>query len=119
MSIRDQIPDNIKRASKAIGLALWLQDADAWARTTTILAVRLSPLDREALALACTFHLPAVTVGVGAPVAPLRSAMDDATFWADMADAEELEAYCLASFNRMAPHRQAAFLNFARGRAAA
>jgi hypothetical protein len=45
--------------------------------------------------------------------------MDQAVFWADMAEADELDAYCLASFNRMAPQRQAAFLGFIQGRAAA
>ena len=57
--------------------------------------------------------------GVGVPQAPLFNHMDQAVFWADMAEADELDAYCLASFNRMAPPRQSAFLGFVQGRAAA
>jgi hypothetical protein len=52
-------------------------------------------------------------------MAPLFNYMDQAAFWADMATPDELDAYALASFNRMAPQRQAAFLGFVQGRAAA
>jgi hypothetical protein len=45
--------------------------------------------------------------------------MDDAAFWADMAEPGELEAYCLASFKRMIPARQMDFLAFVQRRAAA
>ena len=45
--------------------------------------------------------------------------MDEAQFQASLASPVELEAYCLASFRQMAPHRQAAFLRFVQGRAAA
>lgn len=55
----------------------------------------------------------------GMPQAPLFNHMDQAAFWADMAEPVELDAYCLASFNRMHPARQSAFLAFVqRGQAA-
>ena len=50
---------------------------------------------------------------------PLYGYMDEAAFWAEMAEPEALEAYCLASFERMAPARQSAFLNHVMGSAAA
>ena len=46
------------------------------------------------------------------PIPPLFSYMDEAAFWADMAEPEALDAYCLASFNAMTGPRQAAFLEF-------
>ena len=55
----------------------------------------------------------------GMPIAPLFNHMDEAAFWSDMASSEELEAYCLASFTKMPRGRQAAFLDFVQGRAAA
>ncbi len=57
--------------------------------------------------------------GAGAPIAPLLGHMDEAAFWADMVEPEELDAYCLASFNRMSPSRQDAFLDYVQARAAA
>ena len=53
------------------------------------------------------------------PQAPLFNHMDQAAFWADMAEPDELDAYCLASFNRMHPARQSAFLAFVQRKAAA
>ncbi|EEX08744.1 hypothetical protein SL1157_0763 [Ruegeria lacuscaerulensis ITI-1157] len=41
--------------------------------------------------------------------------MDQAIFWADMAEQEELEAYCVASFKRMYPARQRDFLEYVQG----
>jgi hypothetical protein len=53
------------------------------------------------------------------PLPPLVNYMNEASFWADRAAPTELDAYCLATFNRMAPDRQAAFLDFIQRRAAA
>lgn len=47
---------------------------------------------------------------VGAPIAPLFNAMEQARFWADLATRNELKAYALACFNRLPPTDQAAFL---------
>jgi hypothetical protein len=94
-----------------------------------ILRARLSDRQRAALAFMALKSLDqddatlttetALSGGAGQPMAPLFNYMDQAVFWADMAEADALDAYCLASFNRMAPQRQAAFLGFIQGRAAA
>ncbi|WP_135058839.1 hypothetical protein [Paracoccus salipaludis] len=56
----------------------------------------------------------------GWPQVPfLCGVMEEAGFWADMASRVELKAYCLASYQRMTPADQAAFLGYVQGRAAA
>jgi len=57
MSIRDNIPDDIRRASKMIGLALWLADPESWIKATTVLALRLTEPERKALAYAALLTL--------------------------------------------------------------
>ncbi len=57
--------------------------------------------------------------GAGPPIAPLFGYMDEAAFWADLAEPAELEAYCLASFRAMSRERQAEFLDYVQGRSAA
>ena len=109
--------------------------ADAWAGLPAILRAHLNERQRGALAyvalramdaenaaqIACHFSSRQVgdLGGAGMPGAPLFNHMDEASSWADMAEPAELDAYALASFNRMAPARQAAFLNFIQRRAAA
>ena len=129
MSIAKQIPDNIKRVSRCLGYALWLDQTDHWLDLPVILRARLERHQRVALALIALTSLgredamlTAETVlanGVGQPIAPLFNHMDEAAFWADMAEPEALEAYCLASFKAMPVSRQAAFLEFVQGRQAA
>ncbi|MGR3562949.1 MAG: hypothetical protein ACU0FH_16760 [Heliomarina sp.] len=53
------------------------------------------------------------------PIAPLFNHIDEAGFWAMSAQPEEIEAYCLATFNAMPVARQRAFLEYAQGRQAA
>ena len=93
-----------------------------------ILRARLSERERGMLAYFAMYAMDvenaskvidAFTNSAGMPGAPFFNHMDEAAFWADMADPGELEAYALASFNRMGLPRQKAFLNFIRGRAAA
>lgn len=50
--IRDHIPDDIRRASKVIGLAVWLDDADAWMNATAVIETRMAEHKRKALAFA-------------------------------------------------------------------
>lgn len=119
--------DNHKRAARALGYALTLGTSGAWLDFAAITAARLTDQERGGLAYAGLRSLNedtrAVVVeafrGIGAPIAPLFSPMDDAAHWADLASAEELEAYCLASFTAMPQRRQAAFLEFVQGRRAA
>ncbi len=100
-----------------------------WLDLVSEFLARLTVQERAALAfmalrsldpeIACVTADTALHSGVGAPLAPLFSFMDEAAFWADMAEPEELEAYCLACFDRMATRRQAAFLDYVNGRTAA
>lgn len=56
----------------------------------------------------------------GWPQVPfLCGVMEEAGFWADMASRVELKAYCLASYRRMTPADQAAFLGYVQQREAA
>jgi hypothetical protein len=129
MNISQQIPDNIKRVSRSLGYTLWLDRFEDWDGLSLILRARLTDRQRAALAYAALLSQDnedarltaetALSEGAGQPMAPLFNYMDQAAFWADMATPDELDAYALASFNRMAPQRQAAFLGFVQGRAAA
>ncbi|MDO5371098.1 hypothetical protein [Paracoccus sp. (in: a-proteobacteria)] len=56
----------------------------------------------------------------GWPQVPfLCGLMEEAAFWADRASRAELKAYCLASYQRMTPADQAAFLGYVQQREAA
>lgn len=113
--------------SRALRYALALRDAKSW-HGLTIVLMRLSPEDIACIALAALRALAEDTAygvaeialrhGAGMPATPLFSHMDEAAYWADMAEPEELEAYCLAAFRAMGPRRQRDFLDFV-GRAAA
>lgn len=129
MSISQHIPADIKKVSRCVGYAAWLDSPDAWLGLPVVLASRLEPHQRAALAYAalrsldpeqgaavCDAVLPS---DAEQPQAPLLGFMDQAAFWADMAEPDELAAYCLASFDAMPRGRQAAFLEHVQGRAAA
>ncbi|SEP82712.1 hypothetical protein SAMN05428995_101923 [Loktanella sp. DSM 29012] len=114
--------------AKSICYALTLEHADGWHALPVILRARLN--ERERGALACValramdgsnaaFVADLFTDSAGMPAMPMVSKMEEASFWADMATTLELEAYCFATFRRMAPDRQAAFLNFIQRGAAA
>jgi hypothetical protein len=121
------MPDAYKRVSRMVGYSLVLgNDADNWHGLTVVLTARLTPQERAAMAWAVLRSLTPEQVvavvetvlpdGSSAPIAPLFNHMDEAAFWADMAEPEALEAYCLASFNAMPAPRKAAFLEFVQGR---
>lgn len=123
------MPDAYKCVARTVGYSLLLTGADAWHSLTVVLAARLTPQERAAMAWAVLRSLTPEQVvavadtvlpeGSSAPIAPLFNHMDEAAFWADMAEPEELEAYCLASFNAMPRGRQSAFLAHVQGRQAA
>lgn len=129
MTIREHIPLYIKRTARAVGMTIWLNDCNAWAGLTVVLTARLSTQKRAALAWSALRSLridqaadvanAVIPERTSPPVPPLFNYMDEAAFWADMAEPEALDAYCLASFNRMAAARQADFLEFVQGRRAA
>ena len=119
-----------KSVARSIGYALTTGDSDGWGMFTAVTLLRLEDVERVGVAYAAlrslnpdhvkdTLEAALGRSGVGMPQAPLSNHMDQAVFWADMAEADELDAYCLASFNRMAPPRQSAFLGFVQERAAA
>ncbi len=112
----------------SICYALTLENPDAWQGLPVILRARLDERERGMLAYMSLRSMDADNAaavagafvgGAGMPGAPLFNHMDQAVFWADMAEPAELDAYALASFNRMAPARQTAFINFIQKRAAA
>jgi hypothetical protein len=76
----------------------------------------LKALDRDDATMTAE---AALCAGAEQPQAPLFGFMDQAAFWADMAEPDELEAYCLASFKAMTSGKQAAFLGYVQGRQAA
>ncbi|WPZ28251.1 hypothetical protein T8A63_11325 [Sulfitobacter sp. OXR-159] len=127
-SIAKCMPDAYKRVSRCVSYCLLLADAAAWHGLTVVLTARLTQKERLAMAWAVLRSLTpkqivalAETVlpdATSSPIAPLFNHMDEAVSWADVAEPEALEAYCLASFNAMPQPRQAAFLEFAKGRAA-
>jgi hypothetical protein len=128
-TLSEYMPDAYKRVARTVGYSLLLADADAWHGLTIVLTARLTPEQRATMAWSVLQSLTpdqvievAETVlpqGVGQPIAPLFNHMDEAAFWADMAEPEALEAYCLASFNAMPASRKSAFLEFVQGRAVA
>lgn len=112
--------DRHKRAARMLGYCLTLNTPDVWLGAADFLRKRLTMPELVGLAYSILEALPrdialeaaqARLGGAGQPIAPLFSFMDQAAFWADMAEPEEAEAYCLASFNRMAPGRKVAFLS--------
>lgn len=129
MSLSLHIPDNIKRVSRMLGYSLMLGTADAWLDFAAVVAARLTDRERAGLAFAALRSLSdeqAAAVagavlpdGTSAPIPPLFGYLDEAAFWADMAEPEAVEAYCAACFDRMAPARRADFLDHVqRGQAA-
>lgn len=117
-------PEHLKTV-RAVGYVLTLGDQNAWLGVVPVLVARLTVEERAALAfvaLKALDHDDAALVaetalwrGAGLPQAPFGSFLDQAAFWAGMAEPEELEAYCLASFKSMAPTRRAAFLDHVQG----
>lgn len=121
-------PPHLK-AVRMLGYVLTIGAPAAWWGLVPVLMARLTPQERASLAFMAFKSLPrddavmtaeaALYEGAGEPRAPLIGFMDQAAFWADLANTEEVEAYCLASFNGMASGRQAAFLDHVQGRKSA
>ena len=115
-------PQLIKRKIRVLSFVFLLDNFDAWADLSIFMASILPYADRVKLAWSllrlldpddvfatAEAVLPARTPS---PIAPLFSYKDEAEFWTGVADPEAIEAYCLACFERMAPARQVAFLNY-------
>lgn len=128
--IRQAMPDQYRRVARMVGLCLFSgRNVDHWHGLSVVLTARLEPEERALLGWSVLRSLtPDQAVDVlntilpkraGQPIAAFESPVGEAAFWADLASQDELEAYCLICFNRMPPHRQSAFLDFATGKMAA
>ncbi|QIE40498.1 hypothetical protein G5B39_10490 [Rhodobacteraceae bacterium SC52] len=115
---------------RSLGYTLTLGPGDfpAWANLSAVFACRLTEQERAAMSWAVLGSLPDDTAarviektfpGAGMPVPLMGSIVEQAAFWADRAEPNEREAYCLATFSVMPPARQVAFLEFVQGRLAA
>lgn len=127
--LKKHMPGPYKRVARMVGYCLLLdKDADTWHGLTVTLRKRLTleqralmswavlrSMDRETALAVCQ----TVLGGAGNPGVPFMSDLPEAANWADCASPEELDAYCLASFNAMPRGRKAAFLEFVQGRQAA
>ncbi|WP_306114187.1 MULTISPECIES: hypothetical protein [unclassified Roseovarius] len=123
------VSEEHRKAAKVLGFALHLGDFNSWVKLSGVWSVRLKDEERAAIAYAALKSLPphqaeltagaVLPEGAGMPQVALFSEMDQAAHWADLASEEELDAYCLAAFNRMHADRQLAFLDHVTGRKAA
>ncbi|WP_436398613.1 hypothetical protein [Roseobacter sp. S98] len=122
-------PEAAKRVSKVVSYCLVLNmNADNWHGLTLVLSARTTMQQRLAMAWAVLRALPPEMVVDVAnsvlpertcpPIPPLFSYMDEAAFWADMAEPAALDAYSLACFNAMSRPRKEAFFEFIQGRRA-
>jgi len=116
--------DRHKRAAKALGYALVLADPKNWASTAIIWEARLEPAERYELARSVLLAMRPedtealfadVMGGAGYPLPPFLDPLDDAQWWADLANPAERRAYCLAAFMAMNKREQRDFLDFAKG----
>ena len=117
-----------KRALLMLDYCFFLDQTDIWLGAVQVLRARLTPSERAALAYVSQMSqdapnaaLTAQAIGghPGTPLSPFMSAMDEAAFWADIADLTYIKAVVLASYNRMPSQDQAAFLDYVHGKKAA
>ncbi|MEP2027160.1 MAG: hypothetical protein ABJI96_00465 [Paracoccaceae bacterium] len=120
-------PDH-KSAVRTFGNALTLGDSEAWLGAIRVFEARLTDHELAAASYAllkaqCPDNVALITDAVlghkDTPLPPLLSEMDEATFWADIADPGYIKACVLAGYNRMPVRDQAAFIEYVQGRAAA
>jgi hypothetical protein len=115
-------------AGDVLALALTTHDALGWHMASRLWAVRLQAEKRMAHACAALSACePEDALAIcadlkaeaGAPIAPFQSVMDEASFWADLASADELKAYSVACYLRFSKRDRAAFHVWLEGRVAA
>ena len=106
-----------KAVARTLVYALTVGDADSFAALSDVIAMRLHREECVGVAWAANKALEADDAdrlfdcaGAGMPGLPMDDKIEEAAFWADMAEPAELRAYCLASFKRMLPQDQADFL---------
>ena len=118
------------KMTRMLGYTLVLGTVEAWQGLAFVAAVRLDVEERAALAWAALRSLDpetrALTVeaafepesGAGMPIPPLTDFEDEAAFWADRAEPDELAAYAVAIHFAMPEAKRRAFLDFAERQAA-
>lgn len=118
------IEDRHQRAAKALGYALTLASPKHWDSTAIIWEARLELAERYELARSVMLAMCPETIealfedvmgGAGYPLPPLLDPLEDAKWWADLANPSERRAYCLAAFMSMSKREQRDFLDFAKG----
>ncbi len=111
------------RAVRMLGYCLVLDTSDDWLGLSAVLAVRLTPRERAALAFAVLRSMApehgiaaaqaALADGAGAPLAPLFDVADEAMFWASIASPEDINAYAVATFKAMSRSKRRDFIDYA------
>lgn len=118
------IADRHKRASKALGLALFQGTDHAWRLTAEIWHLRLTADERYPAAVAMLSTLTpddmleavtAVLGGAGMPLPSFLEPLDEAQWWADLASPAELDAYLVAIFATLPKRKKRDFIEYAQG----
>lgn len=116
----DHMRPAYQSVATSIGYALTLEHPDAWQGLPVILRARLDERERGMMAYTSLRAMDADNAesvvraamgGADGPLPTFLAPMDDARFWASMANRLELKAYVLAAFEAMAQTDQAAFLD--------
>jgi hypothetical protein len=114
-----------------VGSALTLEtDTDAWRAVTEVSMVRLSPMERANLALACLdatadeefFDIVDAMVPArmtGSPLPSLLDAENEARWWASVASPSEVKAWLVACYARLPLQERRGFLDAASRRVVA
>ncbi|WP_439524657.1 hypothetical protein [Marivita sp.] len=111
---------NHKKIARAFGFALTLGSNAAWFKFGFLLQVRLTSRERAALAFmalkslergeAINVALAAIPDGAGPPIPPLLNFQDEAVFWSDFAEPEELQDYAAVCFFSMSVRAKSDFI---------
>ena len=101
-----------------LGYCLTDGSADAWSSFSYVAAVRLSVMERVALAFSALNSLDldiaeltaAASIGsAGAPLPPFLGGIEEARSWASIANRSELKTHALAAYEAMNARDQIAF----------
>lgn len=118
------------KAARMLGYSLIMGTPEGWIGFARWAAIRLEPHERASLAFAALRSLDGETAartveaafepegGAGMPIAPFTDFEDEAAFWADRAEPDELAAYAVAIHFAMPEAKRRAFLDFAERQAA-
>ncbi len=107
---------------RTIGFVLTLGTQDAWRGLVTVFEARLTVEERAELAFMALKSLDrhdaimtaeaALSAGAGQPQVPLFDYADQAAFWVDFAEPEELDAYAVEIFDVMETNKKRLFADY-------